>query len=314
MKSISLLLLVLFFTIASSSQSLRNSVNPILGDQGYIEMIGEAPNAETTEVGRIQTHLLYVEQLLRKNVPANISEAQRSKRGLVLDLLHKYLEAAIFPVNRDYKDERRPCFIDADGKICAVGYLIEKTESRELAEAINEKHQYDYLLEMNEASIQAWADEYGLTLTECAMIQPTYGPPPSDQVSYVDIKPSYGVASALVGGSNLALSIANFSGRWRGNKTVSCLGIIAGTGQVIMGAANIRKSNTSTFNGSNISYEKQNNLSFVNIAAGTTTIISSVLNLAMNKKNKETKNAFNLYGQPNYANSLTMGLSFTKRM
>jgi len=308
---------LLCFSVTAFGQQKLLQVNAILHDQSFVAIFGTQPDETTTELLRIQTHLFYVEQLLRKIADPELTKTQKANRSAVLDILHEYLQAGKFPTNRDYPGERRPCFIDADGNICAVGYLIEQTKGRNLAEAINAKHQYDFLLDMNEPVIEAWATEYGLTLEECAMIQPAYGPPPSYETSYADIKPGYGISSGIIGGSNLALNMANLSNRFKHNSTISYIGIITGTGQVVFGAANIKKTRIEPLiNGgeANTSYKKQNNLSYMNIALGTTTIVTSALNLFMNKKNKETKNAFNLYSYPNYNNSVTMGLSFTRRM
>lgn len=308
---------LLCFSVTAFGQQKLQQINAILHDQSYVATFGILPDKTTDEQLRIQTHLFYVEQLLRNASVVYLTENQHANRSTILDFLHEYLLAGKFPANKDYPGERRPCFIDAGGNICAVGYLIEQTKGRQLAEDINAKHQYDFLLDMNEPVIEAWATEYGLTLKECAMIQPAYGPPPSYETSYADIKPGYGISSGIIGGGNLALNLANLSNRFKHNSTLSFIGIITGTGQVVFGAANIKKTRIEPLiNGgeANTSYKKQNNLSYINIALGTTTVVTSALNLVMNKKNKETKNAFNLYSYPNYNNSVTMGLSFTRRM
>ena len=62
------------------------------------------------------------------------------------------------------------------------------------------------------------------------------------------------------------------------------------------------------------SYKAQNNLSYVNIAMGTTTIITSALNLALQKKMNCKKNALSFYSQPNYSNTASMGFSFTRKI
>lgn len=62
------------------------------------------------------------------------------------------------------------------------------------------------------------------------------------------------------------------------------------------------------------SFKAQNNLSYVNIAMGTTTIITSALNLALQKRIKDKRNAFNLYSYPNYNNSVTMGIFFMRKI
>jgi hypothetical protein len=145
------------------------TINPILGDVS-LSAKGLVPSL-VNEQTRIRTHLLYVEQLLRERSDAPLRA--QAKRIELLDHLHRYAEAGVFPANVKY-DDRTPCFIDDGGNICAVGYLVEQTAGRAAAEAINAKHQYDELLAMNEPALDAWAAESGFTLTELAMIQPTY--------------------------------------------------------------------------------------------------------------------------------------------
>lgn len=302
-------------TAAWSQQRGLQEINPLLRDESFIARYGVSPDVTNGETQRIQTHLSYVEQMLR-TPSRELTTAQQHNRTKVLDLLRDYWQAAKFPINAEYPGERRPCFIDDAGTICAVGYLVEQTLGREVAEQINADHQYDFLLDMNEPLIAAWAEENGLTLEECAMIQPAYGWQPDETINK-DIKPGYGVSSGIVGGVNLAMNMASFSGRFRANKNMQVVGLFTGMGQVIMGATNIKKSVTvGNFMGggsTTTTYKAQNTLSYVNIALGTTTVLNSVFNLIMNKKT-ETRNAFNLYSYPNESNSMTMGLSLTRRI
>jgi len=298
-----------------SAQKLQE-INPLLHDTSFIAAFGVAPDQTTDEQLRIQTHLFYTEQLLRNIDPATLTSSQKEKRSFILDLLHQYALAGRFPVNRDYPGERRPCFIDDDGSICAVGYLVEQTKGRELAEAINAIHQYDFLLDMKEPAINEWANDYGLTVEECAMIQPTYGYYPTTITTSVDVKPSYGISSGVAIGGNVALSILQLS-KWSSSRGLAYAGLITGTGQILLGVLNIKKSTTTRYiNGpeTTVSYSKQNNLSYVNIGTGTATIVTSALNLFINKKGKEKTNALNLYSYPNYNNSLTVGLTFSKKI
>lgn len=315
MKILYFYFLLLVFSANVSAQTNFQAINAVLLDESYRMVTGQSSNAATTETERIQVHLAYVETLLR-SAHLQLTTAQTTNRKKILDILHDYWTAGIFPVNRDYPNERRPCFIDANGNICAVGYLIQQTKGHELAETINKKHQYDFLTDMNEPAIEEWANEYGLTLEECAMIQPTYGPPPANQTSYADIKTGYGVSSGLVGGANIAINLANLSNRFKQNKTLSCLGLVTGTTQVILGLANTKRSSFfPSLNGGDYytSYKAQNNLSYVNIAMGTTTIITSALNLALQKKLNSKKNALGLYSLPNYS-TVSMGFSYTRKI
>jgi hypothetical protein len=93
-----------------------------------------------------------------------------------------YIERGEFPRNHEVQG-RRPHFIDDDGRICAVGYLIEKTAGRATAEAINREHEWDFIGDIR--GIEAWVRASGLTVDELAMIQPSYGfqrpaPPPTE--------------------------------------------------------------------------------------------------------------------------------------
>jgi len=120
--------------------------------------------------------LEYVEKFLREKNTNGLTKELKMKRVQLLDLLHNYWVSGIFPSNYDYPGIRIPCFIDKDGKICAVGYLIEKTAGIQIAEHINSKHKYQKILEMNDPLVNSWVTTSGLTLGECATIQPDYGP------------------------------------------------------------------------------------------------------------------------------------------
>ena len=58
--------LLIAFAFTKEENSNTDAINPIIGDISYLEKFGEAPNQTTDEQLRIQTHLEYVEQLLRK--------------------------------------------------------------------------------------------------------------------------------------------------------------------------------------------------------------------------------------------------------
>jgi hypothetical protein len=312
---------IMLFAIAvcllSDATAQENSINAIIGDLSFVQRFQQSPDHSTDEVTRIQTHLGYVEEVLRNVRTSHLSKKQKNKRAAVLNLLHEYWTNGVFPKNYDYEG-RRPCFIDRDGNICAVGYLVEKTAGREAAEQINNRHQYDYLLEMNEEAINNWAKEHGLTLEECAMIQPTYGYVPTDQTFNVPIKPAYGISSGFVGGVNLGISMLNLSGRNLGrSKTLSYLGLLSGTSQIVLGLTNIRQDDKEySINGpsTTVSYKYQNHLSYINIAAGTTTVLTSAVNLYLNKRIKDKRNALNLYTYPDINSKMVTGLSFTRSL
>jgi hypothetical protein len=170
-------LLLLFLSVMQLATARTwNHINPILGDQSYLLKYGEAPNDFTPDQIRIATHLEYAEYVLRSKDVSGMSAEQIRKRTHLLDLLHKYWTRGVFPKNTDVPGERRPCFIDHNGTICAVGYLVEQTVGRDIAELISERFMYNEILEMNDPVVINWIEECGLTREECAIIQPSYGP------------------------------------------------------------------------------------------------------------------------------------------
>jgi hypothetical protein len=319
MKSSFLLWIFLSTFLNSFSNAGIQEVNAILGDKSFVYIFGRSPNQGTEEVLRIQTHLAYVERFLEAKTRTALDSRQQLNRKAVLSLLHEYWTAGIFPSNYDFPSERMPCFIDRKGNICAVGYLIEKTVGRNLAEQINARHKYEFILQMNEPLVDEWAKEYGLTLEECAMIQPAYWPPtpPEPITRSVEIKSSYGISSGVVSGMNLVATISNFSHTSSTSNTVAYVGLFTGAAQIVLGATNIKEQQTTYFiTGQEVtdSYKAQNNLSYVNIAMGTTAVLSSTLRLLLNKKNKDVRNAYNIYSYPNQNNSISLGFSMKRRI
>ena len=311
MKVLLTLISLVIFTGGYAQLGTR-TINNVIGDESFIEKFGYAPDQSTDEKSRIQTHLSYVESLLRARETNHLTPDQQRKRSATLDLLKQYAEAGNFPSNLDYPDERRPCFIDRDGNICAVGFLVAETAGIDVAEEINSKHQYDFLLDMKEKVLSDWAEENGLTLEECALIQPSYGPPVGGDYAAGGVTTGYAVGSAAVGGANVALSILTFTGNK--SKGVGYAGLVTGTIGIIMGAVSIRPDEQIEYiNGTEtISYKEQRNLSYANIAMGTTCLVSSTINLLINKK--ERKNTISLYSYPGINNKMNFGFSLTKRL
>lgn len=161
--------------ICFTTSLFAKPINPIIGDDGYELISGKTVIEGQNENLRIQYHLFYVEHLLRNKTTSHLSYFQKIRRNRILNLLHRYAKQGVFPKNRKFKGDRKPCFIDEEKNICAVGYLVEKTKDRQFAEEINLQYQYADILDMDQELIESWAIQNGLTLEECAMIQPAYG-------------------------------------------------------------------------------------------------------------------------------------------
>jgi hypothetical protein len=165
---------ILILCVASTAYA-DYGANHHLGDAGFIAHHGRPPTAGE-EAERVHEHLVYVRELLGQGSATRPALATR--RAELLAYLDEYIAAGITPKN-SYVPWRSPVFIDADGRICAVGYLIERTAGRPAAEAIAREHRLDFLEDIAAASpdVRAWIAGSGFTLDELASIQPGYNGP-----------------------------------------------------------------------------------------------------------------------------------------
>ncbi|MCE7063291.1 hypothetical protein [Dyadobacter sp. CY343] len=320
MKHLSLCFLLLVFVLFSgcNRESNSNTVNAIIGDTSFIEAFGFAPDATTDNTLRIRTHLQYVERLLRNRDVSFLPKKLREKRTELLDLLQTYSAAGKYPKNYDHANERKPCFIDRDGNICAVGYLIEKTAGREMAEAINADYQYEALMNLKNQEIDRWVAASGLTKEECAMIQPTYGPIiPRPSVPASDyryrMKSGYVISSGLLIGTNVAVNFMNEINIAAGstNKVVPVVGLITGAGQIVLGAVGYHPENS---RGTDFNYSDQRTLSIVNIGLGAASMVFSARNLVWQQKMVRRRTSWNVFSFPAGRSQTGVGLSFSRKI
>ena len=267
-----------------------DQVNSLVGNAGYVAATGHAPTTATDDAARVRTHLAFAERRLRQQPAAGLSPELAARRAHLLDLLHRYWVAGVFPRNDDFPGERRPCFIDRAGRLCAVGYLVAETAGRAAAEGINAAHQYDLIADMRTPALARWVQQSGLTKAECALIQPSYGPAPP-LLTPVPVPTSYAVGSAVWGGMNVLLSAANASqfnlpGAGRG---AAYAGVLSGTGQVLLGALRLRADEPG-YGGligwnpaAGKSYAAERTVSYLNIGAGTATLALGFWNLLQHR-------------------------------
>ena len=131
------------------------------------------------EKNRISKHLIAVEDSLRQRVIPHLSAEQQSNRISALDVLKEYIDLGQFPKNEE-TFTRSPIFKDKESTWCAVGYMLEKTGYKELAEKIYNENlfiQIDEIQDFEESAIGEWAIKYGFEQAELHMIQPRYVPP-----------------------------------------------------------------------------------------------------------------------------------------
>lgn len=131
---------------------------------------------ESGEVHAIQRHLGFVLECLETRDVSSLTPALRERRELQIEHLCAYRERAIFPRN-GYVPDLAPVFIDAQGRSCAVAYLMIESGARELAESVAALENLAYVPEITAPGVARWIEESGLDVEECAMIQPCYCPP-----------------------------------------------------------------------------------------------------------------------------------------
>jgi len=164
--------LIFVLAIAACSRPRKDAVNDVIGDESWT-----LPRPPRDEVERISTHLRYVADRLSRVEPAD--PEVRKRRANALAVLRAYAARGIFP-HRDAPSERRmPRFIDPQGRLCAVGFLVAATENLALAEELGARYEYAYIDEIDDPRLDAWAKRNGFTRTELAMIQPTYREAPT---------------------------------------------------------------------------------------------------------------------------------------
>lgn len=122
---------------------------------------------------RLKQHFKRVESILQSRDVSHLSSEQQKARGHYLTLLHAYAERGIFPRNYE-KPNYSPCFIDPNGRECAVAHLVMSDGHVELVDNIVAVANYAYIPEMNFPELDDWATQAGLSKEELALIQPGY--------------------------------------------------------------------------------------------------------------------------------------------
>jgi len=218
----------------------RPGANHHLGDDSFVKRFGRAPTSGDGERLRMAVHLAEVRAWLAARPPTRPELAAR--RAEMLGYLDDYITRGSTPRNT-HLPWRTPVFIDDDGRICAVGYLIERSVGRTLPERIAAEHRYDVLEDIAAAipEVAAWIGASGLTLDELASIQPAYVSPNVDAWRSWDLSanpPPDGHYVSTDDDDNSHETIGTFTHRaMQGVWTVrDRQGVVLGTGELADGA------------------------------------------------------------------------------
>jgi MORN repeat variant len=159
----------------NAAHGLRPGANHHTGDDGFVAHLGRPPRPGEEKL-RMHEHFVAARaRLAAQKATRPELEAMRQK---ILAHLDDYIAKGTTPENT-HLPWRTPVFIDDHNTICAVGYLIEQTAGRPLAEKIAQQHRYDFIEDIAKdmPEVRAWVEASGFTLDELGQIQPGYPGP-----------------------------------------------------------------------------------------------------------------------------------------
>jgi hypothetical protein len=140
-----------------------------LGVYNGLYPVWDAPQA--IQKNQILDRLQKIVALFGSRDVSHLSAELRQERRKNLQRLLDYRQRGEFPVNYDWPYHLYPCFIDSTGAICAVGYLVEQTVGRDVAEAINREYKYATVDQMDSPVLDAWIASSGFSHGEIETIQ-----------------------------------------------------------------------------------------------------------------------------------------------
>lgn len=156
-----------------------------------ITTVAIASFATTTATGQeidralLRTHYERVEGELRAKTPAHLNAAQRAERARLLDVLRAYRLRGDSGLNERFPGERKPFFVDDDGRRCAVANLMDHSGFEKLTLEVAKTANHAWIAELaSNTELARWLRASGLTLAEAARIQGCgcrswrYTPPP----------------------------------------------------------------------------------------------------------------------------------------
>ena len=189
------------------------------------------------EVVRLRAHFDSVDVELRQADVAGLNRDQRESREELIAWLRGYRSAGSFPVNDRFPDRAMPFFRDSRGVLCAMAYLIARSGRVDLVDRIARSRNNAFIADLSsDTELVRWLDSVGLTAAEAARIQPSYGNEPGSKVST-----GFAVGSLVLGGGALVASGFNI---FSPTTASGWLGVAAGVGAGILGAAHIAETGT----------------------------------------------------------------------
>src|SRR5262249_31083977 len=124
-------------------------------------------------------------------------------RERCLNWLHDYAARGVFPRNQE-RQGCRPCFIDQDGRECAVAHLMMRSGHTETAYKFAAVANYASIPQMSSPELDNWGAQVGLSREELTLIQPGYWFTLSDIQSVVFAAWAAGLIALTMNAAQLA--------------------------------------------------------------------------------------------------------------
>lgn len=133
--------------------------------------------AREAETDRVRAQLLAAEQFLRSRSTSELTRIQVERRAANIAILREYRARGQFPHNTEFPGQRVPYFVDSEGTLGALSYLMARSGQRDLVHQVAATHNNAYVGELaGNVEVMEWLAREGLTLEEAALIQTMHGP------------------------------------------------------------------------------------------------------------------------------------------
>lgn len=124
---------------------------------------------------RIELHLKRTLRYLQSTDTSHLSPVLIANRKRHLKSLEQYIQTGVFPIN-EHHSSRTPIFRDNYHTLCAMAYVLWKDREYELVNEVAKKDNLVYINQITDGPVLEWIQKSGLTQSEAARVQPTYGP------------------------------------------------------------------------------------------------------------------------------------------
>jgi hypothetical protein len=125
---------------------------------------------------KIKVHLYETVRYLKSQNTSVLTPTQITNRANAINKLKAYALEGNFPQN-EHAPYKTPIFIDNYNTHCAVGYLMQQSGAKKLAQTISTNENLAYVEDIMTNGVAEWAEKNGFTMDELALIQPTYPDP-----------------------------------------------------------------------------------------------------------------------------------------